>query len=161
MFWRAFMENRRIYICPNCKQRYYQMADNSIAYCPQCHSALVADVREAGLPLKRTRTSKQNLDNFEMDDMLMARQSSSFGWIDGLKFFSWFGFFAILVAGIISAVPHFLNSSSASQIYGFLTIVITICGAFLFVTCMMVLLGMASDLRIIRISLHNICKRQR
>lgn len=160
-----FMENRRNYVCPNCKQRYYQVADNSVTYCPKCHSALVVDIEEAGfsnkMPPKRTRTSKKDLADSEMLDTLSAMENPSFGWIDGLKFFSWLGFLAILVKGIISAIPLFQDSSTTSQIYVFFTVIVTICAAFLFVACMMVLLGMASDLRTIRISLQNIRRKQR
>lgn len=156
------MENQSIYVCPNCNQRYSHPNGNSICYCPNCHCELVPSDREGrNSPIpRRTRTSKPYSTSPEMFDIPTSKEGSSFGWIYGLKFFAWFGFFVIVVGGVIAAVPLFNSSDATFQISGFLTFVAFICGGFLFVSVMMVLLGMAFDLKTIRLSLERIHRNQ-
>lgn len=87
-----------------------------------------------------------------------TEESSSSGWISGLKVFSWILFFSIIIAGLFSAMPYF--SYSSRKEYGFLIIVVSFFVAFLSVAGTMVFLEIVSDLKAIRKALENTDKKQ-
>ena len=160
------MEQRKIYVCPSCKCWYSQAIHEKKPVCPSCHHELVEtdiDYNAFSAMAKEDKQSfKQHfLDTHELpmtpvvDD---TEESSSSGWISGLKFFSWILFFVIIILGLLLAIPYFSYRSHTE--YGFLIIVASFLLAFLSVAGTMVFLEMASDLKAIRKALENTDKKQ-
>ena len=160
------MEQRKVYVCPSCKCWYSQAIHEKTPVCPNCHHELVEtdiDYKAFSVMSKEDKQSlKQHyLDTHELPMTPVAddtEESSSSGWISGLKVFSWILFFSIIIAGLFSAMPYF--SYSSRKEYGFLIIVVSFFVAFLSVAGTMVSLGMASDLKAIRKALENTDKKQ-
>ena len=160
------MENRRVYVCPNCKSWYSHEADRKESICPNCQHKLVEtdiDYEEFSAMAKeeKQRVKQQYLDTHELPVTPHAEaedENSASGWISGLKIFSWVSFFAIIIAGLVLSIPYF--NYSYSQGYGVLIIIAAFLVAFLSVAGMMVFLGMASDLKAIRKNLENMNKKQ-
>lgn len=166
------MENRRVYVCPNCKHWYSHEknwsspeTDSKESICPNCQHRLVEtdiDYEEFSSMAKeeKQRVKQQYLDTHElsMTPRVEDEDSSASGWISGLKFFSWAAFFAIIIAGLVLSVPYF--NYSYSRGYGVLIIIGAFLIAFLSVAGMMVFLGMASDLKAIRKNLESMNKKQ-
>ena len=160
------MENRRVYVCPNCKHWYSHEADEKTAVCPNCHHKLVeADIDYAYFSRmtkeEKQRVKQKYLDTHELSVTPHAEaedENSASGWISGLKIFSWVSFFAIIIAGLVLSIPYF--NYSYSQGYGVLIIIAAFLVAFLSVAGMMVFLGMASDLKAIRKNLENMNKKR-
>lgn len=167
------MENRRVYVCPNCKSWYSHEknmfspeADRKESICPNCQHKLVEtdiDYEEFSAMAKeeKQRVKQQYLDTHELPVTPHAEaedENSASGWISGLKIFSWVSFFAIIIAGLVLSIPYF--NYSYSQGYVVLIIIAAFLVAFLSVAGMMVFLGMASDLKAIRKNLENMNKKQ-
>ena len=165
------MENRRVYVCPNCKSWYSHEknmfspeADRKESICPNCQHKLVEtdiDYEEFSAMAKeeKQRVKQQYLDTHELPVTPHAEaedENSASGWISGLKIFSWVSFFAIIIAGLVLAAP-FLRYASG---YGVLIIIGAFLLAFLSVAGTMVFLGMASDLKAIRKNLESMNKKQ-
>lgn len=165
------MENRRVYVCPNCKSWYSHEknmfspeADRKESICPNCQHKLVEtdiDYEEFSAMAKeeKQRVKQQYLDTHELPVTPHAEaedENSASGWISGLKIFSWVSFFAIIIAGLVLAAP-FLRYAPG---YGVLIIIGAFLLAFLSVAGTMVFLGMASDLKAIRKNLESMNKKQ-
>lgn len=165
------MENRRVYVCPNCKSWYSHEknmfspeADRKESICPNCQHKLVEtdiDYEEFSAMAKeeKQRVKQQYLDTHELSVTPHAEaedENSASGWISGLNVFSWVAFFAIIIAGLVLAAP-FLRYAPG---YGVLIIIGAFLLAFLSVAGTMVFLGMASDLKAIRKNLESMNKRQ-
>lgn len=165
------MENRRVYVCPNCKSWYSHEknmfspeADRKESICPNCQHKLVEtdiDYEEFSAMAKeeKQRVKQQYLDTHELPVTPHAEaedENSASGWISGLKIFSWAAFFAIIIAGLVLAAP-FLRYAPG---YGVLIIIGAFLLAFLSVAGTMVFLGMASDLKAIRKNLESMNKKQ-
>lgn len=165
------MENRRVYVCPNCKSWYSHEknmfspeADRKESICPNCQHKLVEtdiDYEEFSAMAKeeKQRVKQQYLDTHELPVTPHAEaedENSASGWISGLKIFSWVAFFAIIIAGLVLAAP-FLRYAPG---YGVLIIIGAFLLAFLSVAGTMVFLGMASDLKAIRKNLESMNKKQ-
>ena len=110
------MENRRVYVCPNCKSWYSHEknmfspeADRKESICPNCQHKLVEtdiDYEEFSAMAKeeKQRVKQQYLDTHELPVTPHAEaedENSASGWISGLKIFSWVSFFAIIIAGLV------------------------------------------------------------
>lgn len=165
------MENRRVYVCPNCKSWYSHEknmfspeADRKESICPNCQHKLVEtdiDYEEFSAMAKeeKQRVKQQYLDTHELPVTPHAEaedENSASGWISGLNVFSWVAFFAIIIAGLVLAAP-FLRYAPG---YGVLIIISAFLLAFLSVAGTMVFLGMASDLKAIRKNLESMNKKQ-
>ena len=158
------MENRKVYVCPNCKHWYSHEADEKTPVCPNCHHELVeADFGYAyfsGMTKEEKANIKQRyLATHELPMTPYVGEeddNSSSGWIRGLNVFSWVAFFAIIIAGLVIASP-FLREAPG---YGVLIIIVAFLLAFLSVAGTMVFLGMASDLKAIRKNLESMNKKQ-
>lgn len=157
------MENRRVYVCPNCKHWYSHEADEKTAVCPNCHHELVeADIGYAYFSRmtkeEKANSKQQYLATHElpMTPYVGNEEEASSGWISGLNVFSWVAFFAIIIAGLVLAAP-FLRYAPG---YGVLIIIGAFLLAFLSVAGTMVFLGMASDLKAIRKNLESMNKKQ-
>ena len=159
------MENRRVYVCPNCKHWYSHEADEKTAVCPNCHRELVETDIDYKAFSAMSKEDKRSLKQHYLDthELFMtpivvadANGGSSSSWISGLKVFSWVAFFAIIIAGLVLAAP-FLRYAPG---YGVLIIIGAFLLAFLSVAGTMVFLGMASDLKAIRKALQNTDKKQ-
>lgn len=157
------MENRRVYVCPNCKHWYSHEADEKTAVCPNCHHELVeADIDYAYFS-RMTKEEKANAKQqylatheLPMTPYVGNEEEASSGWISGLNVFSWVAFFAIIIAGLVLAAP-FLRYAPG---YGVLIIIGAFLLAFLSVAGTMVFLGIASDLKAIRKNLESMNKKQ-
>jgi|GEM_PF-1191030 len=155
------MENRRVYVCPNCKHWYSHEADEKTAVCPNCHHELVeADIDYAYFS-RMTKEEKANAKQqylatheLPMTPYVGNEEEASSGWISGLNVFSWVAFFAIIIAGLVLAAPFLRYAPS----YGVLIIIGAFLLAFLSVAGTMVFLGMASDLKAIRKNLESMKK---
>lgn len=165
------MENRRVYVCPNCKSWYSHEknmfspeADRKESICPNCQHKLVEtdiDYEEFSAMAKeeKQRVKQQYLDTHELPVTPHAKaedENSASGWISGLNVFSWVAFFAIIIAGLVLAAP-FLRYAPG---YGVLIIIGAFLLAFLSVAGTMVFLGMASDLKAMRKNLESMNKKQ-
>lgn len=165
------MENRRVYVCPNCKSWYSHEknmfspeADRKESICPNCqHKPVETDIDyeefSAMAKEEKQRVKQQYLDTHELPVTPHAEaedENSASGWISGLKIFSWVAFFAIIIAGLVLAAP-FLRYAPG---YGVLIIIGAFLLAFLSVAGTMVFLGMASDLKAIRKNLESMNKKQ-
>lgn len=159
------MENRRVYVCPNCKHWYSHEADEKTAVCPNCHRELVETDIDYKAFSAMSKEDKRSLKQHYLDthELFMtpivvadANGGSSSSWISGLKVFSWVAFFAIIIAGLVLAAP-FLRYAPG---YGVLIIIGAFLLAFLSVAGTMVFLGMASDLKAIRKNLESMNKKQ-
>lgn len=165
------MENRRVYVCPNCKSWYSHEknmfspeADRKESICPNCQHKLVEtdiDYEEFSAMAKeeKQRVKQQYLDTHELPVTPHAEaedENSASGWVSGLNVFSWVAFFAIIIAGLVLAAP-FLRYAPG---YGVLIIIGAFLLAFLSVAGTMVFLGMASDLKAIRKNLESMNKKQ-
>lgn len=161
------MENRRVYVCPNCKHWYSHEADEKTAVCPNCHRELVETDIDYKAFSTMSKEDKRSLKQHYLDthELFMtpivvadANGGSSSSWISGLKVFSWILFFAIIILGWFLAIPYFSYHSHTE--YGLLIIVASFLFAFLSVAGTMVFLGMASDLKAIRKNLESMNKKQ-
>ncbi len=121
------MENRRVYVCPNCKSWYSHEknmfspeADRKESICPNCQRKLVEtdiDYEEFSAMAKeeKQRVKQQYLDTHELPVTPHAEaedENSASGWISGLKIFSWVSSFAIIIAGLVLSIPYFNYSYS-------------------------------------------------
>ena len=92
---------------------------------------------------KKKPVSERQKDYFE--DRKEAESSTS-GWISGLRFFAWFSLIAIIIIGLILGVPFFGYETGI----GFAIILSSIIIGFLSVAGIMVFIDMAEDVKYIR-----------
>lgn len=151
---------KNLYVCTKCMTWLSGKKEEAAAGCPKCGGYLQyvnVDYYEyvSWLPDQKSKFKEQFLRDLtnnkvqasytvEEVEARIKGESSSSGWITGLKIVSWCSFIVFVLLGIALLGMIGINA------LGFVALVACLVIGFLSVSMIMVFLGMAKDIRIIR-----------
>lgn len=149
------------YYCPACKSFWQSesTSETNVQPCGTCGGAPLF----TGYAVERWKALSQAERDAvcarlaEKNKERMAAGASAgnhgYGWIKGLRVFSWLSFAGIIIAGIAAAVA--VGGKSGSTGAALLIVAGSVVIAFCAVAVLMVFLGMAEDLRAVRNTLEK------
>lgn len=148
------------YYCPACKSLWQSesTSETNVQPCGTCGGAplFTGYAVERWKELSQTEKDAVYAKLKEKYNERMAPGGPAgkrgYGWIKGLRVFSWLSFVGIIIAGIAAAVT--VGEESGSTGIALLIVAGSIVLAFCTVAALMVFLGMAEDLRDVRNSIQ-------